>query len=191
MQIIAKQKLLHNCDLLLNESIELYKLDHFPRSCFLAMTAIEEAGKILTLWLNPGHIKGPPNFSKMSRTEIGKFFRNHSGKALEATLALWKNMEADRRYGMIPGTNINWTSLLKKLIDTQHWMDLRNSCLYVDVAPENSKSISPQEAVSSDTASYMICMGHEVLADVTDAGIEEEVYHYPDRWLRFTHKSVI
>lgn len=187
MQIIKKQKLLYNCDLLLCESIELYKSDHFPRSCFLAMTAIEEAGKIITLWLNPGLFKGPPNYSEMSMAEIGKFFRDHSGKAAAATLTLSKNKEADRRYGIIPSTNLPWTLGVKELVDPRRWMDLRNSCLYVDVAPGKSEAISPQEAVLRDHASYMICMGHEVVADLADAGIEMD--HNPDPWFRF--KSIV
>lgn len=185
MQKINKQKLLHNCDSLLCESIELYKGNHFPRSCFLAMTAIEEAGKILNLWLNPGFFKGPPDYSKMSQAEIKKFSRDHADKAQKATLPLWKNEEANRRYGIIPGTEFYWTFGLKKLADNRRWMDLRNSCLYVDVTPGESETISPQEAVLNDHASYMICMGHEVVADLADAGIEEEIDLNPDPWLRF------
>lgn len=184
MRVRTKENLLLNCDLLLSESVGLHKIDHFPRSCFLAMTAIEEAGK-LCLCLNPAPFKESSISSQMTQGELHKLFRDHPAKAAEATVTLWRNAEADRRYGTIQGTNVNWTSCLKKLIEAECWMTLRNSCLYVDIAPGKGESISPQEAVCSDCASYMICMGHEIVADLADAWVEEETLHHVDKWLRF------
>lgn len=184
MRIRTKEALLLNCDLLLRESIVLYRANCFPRSCFLAMTAIEEAGKLL-LWLSPPPLKGPSDFSQMSQDEVQKLFRDHPAKAAEATVTLLNNAEASSRYAAIPGASSDWTSCLKKLIEAKCWMDLRNSCLYVDVSTETGESISPQETVCVDCASYMICMGHEVVADLTDAWIEEEQLYHLDKWLRF------
>jgi hypothetical protein len=101
-------------------------------------------------------------------------------------VSLWNNDAAENRYGIGPTTKSCWTVGVKQLVDTGRWMDLRNACLYVDVPPGKSETVSPNEVVSNIHASYMICMGHEVVADLADAGIEEEIGQNPDPWLRFT-----
>jgi hypothetical protein len=40
----ARVQILDNCAELIEESAEGFRAERFPRSCFLAMTAIEEAG---------------------------------------------------------------------------------------------------------------------------------------------------
>src|SRR4051794_21181114 len=44
-----RMKILENADALCNEAVEQFERGRHPRACFLAMTAIEETGKLTVL----------------------------------------------------------------------------------------------------------------------------------------------
>lgn len=176
-----KTTILSNCQMLLLESMALFKEMHFARSCFLAMTSIEEAGKFSYLWNHPGNNSWSHSNSKdgsyQCRTEtnkeVTKFLADHHKKALEAVvLTLHKNEEANRRHGKDPRMGHFWTSGMREIIEHAGWMPLRNACLYVDL----KTTASPIRLVSQSHASYMICMGHEIVADLVDLEVEGEIY---------------
>lgn len=163
--------ILSNCKKLLIESVILFENCHFPRSCFLAMMAIEEAGKFSYLFSHPGFLGGPPDFSMISAKDISKDLCDHTQKALKAAaLTLNENDEANRRQGRDPQTGHFWTCGLRTIAELSGWMPLRNACLYVDW----DKSVPPDVAVSIAHASYMVCMGYEIVADLSDLKFEEE-----------------
>jgi hypothetical protein len=52
-------------------------------------------------------------------------------------------------------------------------MDIRNSCLYVDLQFRPPKLDYPRAAVCKALAYYMICMAHEVIAEQAGSAIED------------------
>lgn len=173
----AKRRIVENCTDLIEEGTEKFREERFPRSCFLAMAAIEEAGKlaILRVFAHAGAARQPGmNPPELDANRLGAFIRDHPQKAWEAAASsLYVNAAADRRHGKHPGSGIRRTSGLMLLARSGRWVSIRNSCIYVDLEFRPPKIGSPRAAISRALAFYMVCMAHEVVAEQGASAIED------------------
>src|ERR1700722_5914671 len=82
----ARLRILENCADLVEEGRHAFGRGRFPRSCFLAMTAIEEAGKIaiLRFFTHAEAERLAINQSELDVKGLDKFLRCHPEKAREA-----------------------------------------------------------------------------------------------------------
>ena len=137
---------------LIEDSQILFREARYRSAGFLAMTAIEEVGK---LWLlRFSHLAGAPIVG------LTKMVRDHTGKALEAAAwCLQLNAGADRRHGKNPSSKVSATDGIALLSRSTQWMRYRNACIYSD----------DDLAAQFDRAHsyYFICMALEVLAEET------------------------
>ena len=161
-------RILENCADLIEEGSAKFREERFPRSCFLAMTAIEEAGKLSVLRLvaraELEQLGTSPR--ELDVKGLCGFLRDHPKKARQA--AAWSlhiNAGADRRHGNHPVSGIHRTSGLILLVRSGQWMSIRNSCLYVNLQFRPPKIEYPRAEVSKGLAFYMTCMAYEVVAD--------------------------
>lgn len=173
---IARRKIITNAWQLLRTAIKLFKQQQYAIPCFLAMTTIEEIGKLFILQLAQGdvfkkfgvNLEPPP---ELNTKELNKFLRNHLDKALEAAASsLYINASADRRHGVHPISGIHRTSGVVLLARSGHWMSIRNSCLYTEVNFTANSTFSPRDFITREHAYYFICMGFEVLNENVEAG---------------------
>ena len=157
---LASKKTVANSWKLLQTAVELFEKEQYPVACFLAITSIEEAGKLFLMHFTQGE-DSSPDFKALD-----KLFRNHNGKAVQAAFdCLYINSGADRRQGIHPLSGSYRTSGIIRLGRSKYWMTIRNSCLYTDVNLASNLSSSPLESISREHAYYFICMGYEVLAE--------------------------
>ncbi len=173
---VAREKTITNAWQLLRTAVELFEQEQCAIACFLAMTAIEEAGKLFILQLAQGDVfkvlgiqsEQPP---QPNTRQLNKFLRNHLEKALQA--AAWSlsiNAGADRRHGIHPISKLHCTSGVILLARSGRWMDIRNACLYTDINLVSNSVISPSGFITCELAYYFICMAFEVLAEQASSG---------------------
>jgi len=174
---LAREKTITNAWQLLETAVQLFEQEQYATACFLAMTAIEEVGKLLVLRVVQGdalesfggQLELPP---ELDTKELDKFLRDHLDKALQAAAwSLYINAGADRRHGVHPVSGIVRTSGVVLLARSGRWMDIRNACLYTDVDFASNSAFSPSDFVSREHAYYFICMGFEVLAEQAESGL--------------------
>jgi len=171
----AREKILPNCASILEEARKFFEQTRFPRACFLAMTAIEEAGKLTVLRFIAHDTAEKFGFcpSEVNLGALDAFLRDHPEKAREAVAqSLYINAGTDRRHGVHPTSGMHRTSGLILIIRAGGWMKLRNSCLYVDVKFEPPEAASPDERVSQALSYYMITMGYEVVVEQAPAALD-------------------
>lgn len=171
----GRVRLLENCADLLAEAADGFGNGRFPRACFLAMTAIEEAGKlaVLRFFAHAQAQKIGIDPQDVDLAALSEFLRGHPEKAREAaTWSLEINAGADRRHGVHPASGVRRTSGLMLLVRSGEWMNTRNACLYVDLQFRPPKLTFPGAAVSKALAFYMICMAYEVVAEQGASAIE-------------------
>lgn len=173
----ARHKTLSSAWDLLANAVRLFEQGITPLSCFLAMTCIEEVGKLIVLRMAQGlRLKGFPSEAEPPKTlnekSLRRFTRDHLQKAVQAAAcSLYINAAADRRQGVHPCSHIHRTSGIILLARSRRWMSLRNSCLYTDVDIQSAKTTSPFEVITRDHSYYMICMAFEVLSEQAEAGV--------------------
>jgi len=173
---LARRKTITNAWELLQTAVKLFEQQQYALSCFLAMTTIEEIGKLFILQLVQGDVfKGlgvqlePP--PELNTKELNQFLRNHLDKALEAAASsLYINAGAGRRHGLHPISGIHRTSGVVLLARSRRWMSIRNSCLYADIDFVANSAFSPRDVITREHAYYFICMGFEALAEQAEAG---------------------
>jgi AbiV family abortive infection protein len=177
---LARQKAIVNAWQLLQTAVRLFEGNKYSVACFLAMTAIEEIGKLFILQLAQGDvIRGLNTFGlevdvlqEFNSAKLDKFLRNHLDKAVQAAAtSLYINSGADRRHGIDPHSKMIRTSGVILLARSGHWMKIRNNCLYTDINFYSCRTISPAEFISREHAYYFICMGYEILAEQAEAGL--------------------
>ena len=177
---LARQKTIVNAWQLLQTAVGLLENNQYATACFLAMTAIEELGKLFILQLVQGDvIRGLSELGfeadlpeEFDAGKLDRFLRNHLDKAVQAAAAsLHINSGADRRHGVDPQSNMTRTSGVALLARSGRWMILRNNCLYTDINFASRATISPAELISREHAYYFICMGFEVLAEQAESGL--------------------
>jgi len=166
---LARKRTITNAWKLLQTAVELFEQENYPHSCFLAMTAIEEVGKLILLSLiQTVEILEPA--AAINSKPFNKSIRDHIKKSiLAAAHSLYINAGADRRHGIHPISRMHRTSGVILLARSNQWMNIRNSCLYIDVNLD-SKSVFSPDIISREYAYYFICMGFEVIAENAEAG---------------------
>jgi len=166
----AREKTAENSLNLIKKSIKLFESNEYEISCFLAMTAIEEAGKLSQMKLFS--IFGTEDEYK----KLEQFLRNHIDKVVEAAVqSLYINSAADRRHGHHPENKMSLTTGIIFLARSKEWMKIRNSCLYTDVKFESKNVIVPSENISKEHAYYFICMALEILAEQAESAYGSSV----------------
>ena len=82
----GRRRILENCADLIEEATENFVKERFPRSCFSAMTAIEEAGKlsVLRFFAHTQAQKPGVDLQDLDTVRLSKFLRGHPEKAREA-----------------------------------------------------------------------------------------------------------
>lgn len=177
---LARQKAITNSWQLLQTAIGLFENNQYAPSCFLAMTAIEEIGKLFVLQMVQGDIFGELGKlgfeedlpKELDSRKLDKFLRNHLDKAVHAAAtSLFINSGADRRYGVDKNSKMIRTSGVVLLARSGHWMIVRNNCLYTDINFESKITISPSEFISREHSYYFICMGFEILAEQVEMAL--------------------
>lgn len=164
----AREKTLTNAWHLLQTTVELFEQEQYATACFLAMTAIEEVGKLFVLLC----IQLRPPLSGLNTKELNKFLLDHLNKALQAAAwSLYINAGADQRHGVHPVSGMHRTSGVVLLARPGRWMDIRNACLYTDVDLTSNLAFSPSDFITRAHAYYFICMGFEVLAEQAESGL--------------------
>jgi AbiV family abortive infection protein len=158
--VFAREKIILNSWELLKTAIFLFEKNQYSVSCFLAMTSIEETGKLIAL-----RELDVLNFEYITPKSRNKFFRDHRKKAIQASGAfLYINNEADERHGIDPTSKIHRTAGVFLLALSLKWMEIRNKCLYTDINFTSKTASAPRDSISRDHAYYFICMGLEILS---------------------------
>ena len=171
---LSREKTIINAWQLLQTAIGLFEQDQYPIACFLAMTAIEEVGKLFILLMAQGFKEldiqvEPP--ADLNERQLDKFLRNHLDKAVEAAAqSLFINAGAVRRHGVHPASGMHRIDGVVLLARSGRWMDIRNGCLYTDVNLVSKSTSSPSDFITREHAYYFICMGFEVLAERAESG---------------------
>ena len=174
---LAREKTITNAWQLLKTAVQLFEQKQYATACFLAMTSIEEVGKLLVLRLVQGdaleafgsQLEAPP---ELDTKELDSFLRDHLDKALQAAAwSLYINAGADRRHGIHPVSGIVRTSGVVLLARSGRWMYIRNRCLYADIDFASNTASSPSDFVTREHAYYFICMGFEALAEQAESGL--------------------
>lgn len=174
---LARRKTITNAWQLLQTAVKLFEQRQYAIACFLAMTTIEEIGKVFILRIAQRDefetlsvIKLEP-LPELNTKGLYKFLRNHLHKALKAAaVSLYINAGADRRHGVHPISGMHITSGVVLLVRSGRWMSIRNSCLYTDVNLAANSTLSPSDFITREHAYYFICMGFEVLGEQAEAG---------------------
>lgn len=158
---LAREKTITNAWRLLKTAIDLFEQEQYPVACFLAMTSIEEIGKLINLRA----IQIDQEESNLDTNKLNKILRNHLKKAFQAAAwSLYINFGADQRHGF------HRTSGIVLLARSGRWMNIRNKCLYTDVNLVDNATSCPIDIISREYAYYFICMGFEVLAEQAESG---------------------
>lgn len=174
---LAREKTITNAWQLLETAVQLFEQEQYATACFLAMTGIEEVGKLFvlrlvqgdTLEVCGGQLECPP---ELDTKQLDSFLRRHLDKALQAAAwSLYINAGADRRHGVHPVSGIHRTSGVVLLARSGRWMSIRNGCLYTDVDFASNSALSPSDLITREHAYYFICMGFKVLAEQAESGL--------------------
>lgn len=177
---LARQTTILNAWQLLQTAVGLFENNQYSTTCFLAMTSIEELGKLFILQMVQGDvIRGLSDLDleavlpeKFDSRNLKSFLRNHLEKAVQAAAtSLYINSGADQRHGVDHQSNITRTSGVILLARSGRWKTLRSNCLYTDINFDSKTTSSPVEVISREHAYYFICMGFEILAEQAEAGL--------------------
>jgi AbiV family abortive infection protein len=170
----AREKTIENAWSLIKTAVSIFSDNNFPIACFLAMSAIEEMGKIYNILLT--EIDANISMNKIrnnNKQNIKKDFYNHTEKAVKAASdALYINSGADNRHGKNKYSGIINTSGVVLLARSHRWMNIRNSCLYIDFNLSNPSISCPNSVITKEHAYYFICMAYEILAELAQSGLD-------------------
>ena len=129
-----------------------------PIAAFLAITLIEEVGKVVLL-----------GNAELAGELDRRAFRNHEAKYAHAAYStLLVNSRVSRIYGGLESRFAKW-------FRNGALFGIRNSALYLEIV--NDGLVIPSEAVSRNDAFLLVCIAGEVLAEIqgkyTGSGPEE------------------
>ncbi len=133
----------------------------YPLAAFLAITLIEEVGKVVIL---AGALRGG--------AEARREFRNHQSKyvnAVGATLAV--NSRVTRIYGQDEAGFAEW-------FRDEKLFQIRNSALYLEI--QGANLVAPEEGISRADAFLLVCIAGEVYAEIQG----EQTGTGPTEWQR-------
>lgn len=162
---------LKNAHQQVNTAALLYNEGKYASACFLAMTAIEEAGKSPVLqFVDITTI--PSQEAGIDSDSLQAFLRQHSEKSLRAAgYALCVNNSAARRHGKHPDADILLKyGVLALARSGSQWMRIRGNCLYTDCNLPGKSVTFPKDAIDPHYAYYFTCMAYEVVAENAEAG---------------------
>lgn len=141
-------------------------------SCFLAMAAIEEVGKLPLMRYAELSISTNLEYDPK---KAARPLADHTGKALVGVaMSLMINAAVDRRHGSHPESQVALTSGIMLLIRSGQWMSFRNACLYVDVDLSGAQGAAPMHLIGKPEAYYFICMAYEVLMSQAHHGLVDD-----------------
>jgi AbiV family abortive infection protein len=126
---------------------EMFVSGDLPFAAFLAITLIEEVGKVVIL---ADAVSGD--------AEARKEFRNHQSKyvnAVGATLAV--NSRVTRIYKLDEAHFADW-------FREERLFQIRNSALYLEL--RGTDLIAPEEAINRADALLLVCIAGEVYAEI-------------------------
>lgn len=162
--IDARKKIFENANNILNESLQLYRAGFYQRAVFLAMTCMEECGK---LWFVRSESLDP---TSIEMSQFDQVLHDHTGKVFNLAMGFFINATADRRQGKHPVSKMYITSGIMLLARSKKWMKWRNSCLYVDVSVKKKSCKTPVDMIGKPEACYFIRMAFEgLIANVSTA----------------------
>ncbi|GAA3880146.1 AbiV family abortive infection protein [Haloarcula argentinensis] len=175
----AREETLHHAREQVRTAITLFSSGAYEPACFLAMTAIEEAGKVgLLQFIRGNQFWGTP--SRINTDELRSILSDHQGKALRsAASALCVNNRARRIYGTHPNSDLELKDGLLLLARAgNEWMRIRGHCVYTDLDLHSKSLKTPSREIDSNYAYYFICMAGETVAE---EGTRIWLYHREPR----------
>lgn len=149
-----RKSIFANAKRLLFDSEKLFKEGSFPSAAFLAITSIEEIGKLYDVLIAHHKI----NKGKFNIKEFYDRFRNHKMKHLSSFTKAIQSTKISKKI-----------SRLWELIADNRLMTIRNNCLYEDVDILKEIISSPSATLSRDEAYYFIETAYEVLLSQLDS----------------------
>ncbi len=164
----TRRKIIENAENILNESLSLYNAGFYQRSTFLAMTCIEECGKLWMIRL----ASNKPESVDLSKLNMD--LREHTTKTFHLAMGFFINSEADRRQGIHSTNKMLRTGGIILLVRSRKWMEWRNSCLYTDISIKQKHCKIPADVIRKSEACYFIRMAFEGLIDNAFSGYKTE-----------------
>lgn len=187
----AREETLHHSREQVRTAMDLFSSDDYESACFLAMTAIEEAGKVgLLQFIRGNQFWGTP--SRIDTDELRSILSDHQGKALRsAASALCVNNRARRIYGTHPDSDIELKNGLLLLARAgNEWMRIRGNCVYTDLDLHSKSLTTPSREIGFNYAYYFICMAGEVVAEEAERGFGSFVENRdPEESLQFWNQT--
>lgn len=148
----TRKKIFENANNILNESLQLYHTGFYQRATFLAMTCIEECGR---LWIIRSESLDP---ASIKLSQLNQSLRDHTDKTFNLAKSFFINATADRRQGKHPVSKMHMTSGIILLARSKKWMEWRNFCLYADVSVKKKSCKIPVDMIGKSEACYFIRM---------------------------------
>ena len=188
---LVRRKTINNAWQLLQNAVKLFVTKQYPLACFIAMTTIEEVGKLFILQIIQGDLLKivEENVKQVPEPDSGKlrhFLRNHLEKAIQAAaVSLYVNVGADKRHGIHPKSGLHRTSGVILLARSGRWMNIRNACLYSDLDLSANLASCPEDAITPEHAYYFICMAFEIIAEQSSSGFGNSFESSDPETLRF------
>ncbi len=138
---------------------DAYDRNDYPMAAFLAITLIEEVGKVFIL-----------GNAELGKELDKKTFRNHRGKYRHAVGgALFVNSRVSRIYVEEEKRFAEWFRKDKLFI-------IRNNALYAEIT--NEHLTVPSETIKHEDARLLVCIAGEILAEAQG----EYIGTGPDEW---------
>lgn len=152
--LLLRKSIFANAKRLLFDSEKLFNEGSYPSAAFLAITSIEEIGKLYDVLIAYHKI----NENKFDAKEFYSRFRNHKMKHLSSFTKA------------IEPAKISKNILhLWEIITDDKLMTIRNNCLYEDVDVLKETISSPSSKLTRNEASYFIETAYEVLLSQIDS----------------------
>lgn len=160
LMLQLRQMIFANAKKLLFDAEILYKAGAFPSSTFLAISSIEETGKLYDVLV-------AYHKNKSGSLDFKKFydrFKNHKLKHLSSfTKAVYTTLKSkDKKVSK----NI---SKLWELVADNKLMMIRNNCVYTDINFQKGIISNPQNNITKEDARYFLETAYEVLLGQIDS----------------------
>lgn len=159
LMLELRKTIFSNAKRLLFDAEILFDARAFPSSAFLAISSIEETGKLydaLSAYYE----------SKNGKLDINKFlrrFKSHSLKQLSSFIKILSKIKNGQK---IPKyISKVWELSVTKVVDSKdtELMAIRNNCIYTDIDLKKSLILNPQNKIRRENAYYYIEIAYEVL----------------------------
>lgn len=161
LMIALRENIFANAKRLLFDAEILYKKHSFPSSVFLAISSIEEIGKLYLMLI--AHLENKKG-GLDSKKYFGRrgLFTNHDKKHLNSFIVAVSKTSQGKKITK----NI---SKLWELVADGKLMTIRNNSLYLDVDLKKNVLIIPQSELNKKDAYFFIETAYEVLLSQIDS----------------------